>query len=1009
MKRTLALLTILLAAFACKPKAVEQNRLQLMRPVEDWTADAVVYELNTRQATAEGTLAAAAKKLPELKELGVDVVWLMPIYPIGVEGRKGTLGSYYAIKDYCDVNPEFGTLDDFDRFVETAHDLGLKVILDWVANHTSPDHPWVTEKDPSWYVRDSVTGKTIVEYDWTDIAKLNYANAEMRDAMASSMRFWLDRGIDGFRCDVAFQVPQDFWSDVFTAFRQEYPRRLFFLAEGEETFLHDAGFDCTYAWKLHHLLNDIAQGKADGDSLVSYLAWNKENYGGVHRLMFTSNHDENSWNGTEYERMGDAWQAMSVLCWTLPGSQPLIYTGQEVGLNHRFEFFEKDPMPDWHHNATTDFYAYLAGLKHSHKALRSDNPAIEIISATDSDFVFKRFLDEDTVTVSVGLKAPWKWNVTVPESRIAHVEPPCWWVGMKTDLQLMVHGEGISGWDVSIEGSGPKVTKVHKAESPNYLFIDISVGRNVKPGTYDLVFTNDRQSFRWPYTILAREEGSAGRQSFTTSDFIYLICPDRFANADPDNDNTLDTKEKADRNEPFGRHGGDLQGIIDHLDYVSDLGATAIWCTPLLLDDQEHESYHGYACGDYYRIDPRFGSNSLYKEYVRKAHEKGIKVIMDIVTNHCGTAHWWMEDLPFQDWIHQFPEYTGSNFQFSTLMDPNGSKYDLNLQESGWFVPSMPDMNLDNEFLLKYFQQWAIWWTEYSGQDGLRVDTYPYNEKVPMSKWCEAVRNEYPDINIVGECWDTNYDQVAYWQGDNANPDGFNSHLPSIMDFALQSAINAALCENEPQWDNGMMRVYNALSHDATYHDISKMMIFLSNHDHYRVADSWHQDPDKMKLAYTLLATVRGIPQLFYGDEMMFATGKGYKSDGELRMDFPGGWQGDEKDLFTEEGRQGTDAELYDYARKLFRWRKDNEVIHDGRTMHFLTRDNTYAFFRYNDAGKVFVYINNSLDEKTIPWSHYAEIASSLGEGTNVLTGEKVTVTDSTVVGPCSALVVDYR
>ena len=1009
MKRTLALLTILLAAVACERPATEQHRLVALQPDRDWTADAVVYELNTRQATSEGTLAAAEKKLPELRELGVDVVWLMPIYPIGEEGRKGTLGSYYAIKDYCDVNPEFGTLEDFDHFLATAHDLGLKVILDWVANHTSPDHPWVTGKDPSWYVRDSVTGKTIVEYDWTDIAKLNYANTEMREAMDSSMRFWLDRGVDGFRCDVAFQVPQDFWADVIPAFRKDYPRQLFFLAEGEETFLHEAGFDCTYAWKLHHLLNDIAQGKAGADSLASYLAWNKETYAGAHRLMFTSNHDENSWNGTEYERMGDAWQAMSVLCWTLPNSQPLIYTGQEVGLNHRFEFFEKDPMPDWHHNATTDFYGYLARLKHSHKALRSDNPAIEIVSATDSDFVFKRFLDEDTVTVSVGLKAPWDWKITVPESRIAQVEPPCWWVGMKTDLQLMVHGEGISGWDVSIEGPGLRITKVQKAESPNYLFIDVAVGKSVKPGTYDLIFTNDKQSFRWPYTILAREEGSAGRQSFTTSDFIYLICPDRFANADPDNDNTLDTKEKADRNEPFGRHGGDLQGIIDHLDYIADLGATAIWCTPLLLDDQEHESYHGYACGDYYRIDPRFGSNSLYKEYVSKAHEKGLKVIMDIVTNHCGTAHWWMEDLPFQDWIHQFPEYTGSNFQFSTLMDPNASKYDYNLQESGWFVPSMPDMNLDNEFLLKYFQQWAIWWIEYSGQDGLRVDTYPYNEKVPMSKWCEAVRNEYPDINIVGECWDTNYDQVAYWQGDNANADGFNSHLPSIMDFALQAAINAGLCENEAQWDNGMMRVYNALSHDATYHDISKMMIFLSNHDNYRVADSWHQDPDKMKIAMTLLATVRGIPQLFYGDEMMFATGKNYKSDGELRMDFPGGWKGDGKDLFSEEGRQGTDAELHDYARKLFNWRKDNEVIHDGRTMHFLTRDNTYAFFRYNDSGKVFVYVNNSLDEKTVPWSHYAEIASGLGEGTNVLTGETMAVTDSTVVGPCSALVVDYR
>ena len=1009
MKRTLALLTILLAAVACERPATEQNRLVALQPDKDWTADAVVYELNTRQATAEGTLAAAEKKLPELKELGVDVVWLMPIYPIGEEGRKGTLGSYYAIKDYCDVNPEFGTLSDFDHFLETAHGLGLKVILDWVANHTSPDHPWVTGKDPSWYVRDSITGKTVVEYDWTDIAKLNYSNQDMRTAMVSSMRFWLDRGIDGFRCDVAFQVPQDFWADAFSAFRKDYPRQLFFLAEGEETFLHEAGFDCTYAWKLHHLLNDLAQGKATGDSLASYLSWNAKEYGNAHRLMFTSNHDENSWNGTEYERMGDAWQAMSVLCWTLPGSQPLIYTGQEVGLDHRFEFFEKDPMPDWHHNATTDFYSYLASLKHSHKALKSDNEAIEILAANDSVFAFNRFLEGDTVKVCVGLKSPWNWSITVPESRISQVEPPCWWTGMKTDLQLLVHGENISEYDVAIEGAGLKVAKVQKAESPNYLFVDVTIGNSVKPGIYDLVFTNGTESFRWPYKISAREEGSASRQSFTTSDFIYLICPDRFANADPGNDNTLDTQEKAARNEPFGRHGGDLQGIIDHLDYIADLGATAIWCTPLLLDDQEHESYHGYACGDYYKIDPRFGSNSLFKEYVKKAHEKGLKVIMDIVTNHCGTAHWWMEDLPFNDWIHQFPEYTGSNFQFSTLMDPNASKYDLNLQESGWFVPSMPDMNLDNEFLLKYFQQWAIWWTEYSGLDGLRVDTYPYNEKVPMSKWCEAVRNEYPDINIVGECWDVNYDQVAYWQGDNANADGFNSHLPSIMDFALQSAINAALCENEAGWDNGMMRVYNALSHDATYHDISKMMIFLSNHDHYRVADSWHQDPDKMKLAYTLLATVRGIPQLFYGDEMMFATGKNYKSDGELRMDFPGGWKGDAKNLFSEEGRQGTDADLHDYAANLFRWRKDNDVIHNGKTMHFLTRDNTYAFFRYNETGKVFVFINNSLDEKTVPWSHYAEIASDLGEGKNVITGEMVTVSDSTVVGPCSAIVVDYR
>ncbi|MBQ1699855.1 MAG: cyclomaltodextrinase N-terminal domain-containing protein, partial [Bacteroidales bacterium] len=342
--------------------------------------------------------------------------------------------------------------------------------------------------------------------------------------------------------------------------------------------------------------------------------------------------------------------------------------------------------------------------------------------------------------VTVGMRAPWKWEIGTAESRVSHVEPPCWWTGMKTSLQLMVHGKDIASWDVKF-AAGPSVKEVHKAQSPDYLFIDVAVGPGVKPGKYDLVFTKDGMSFTRPYEILPRQEGSAERTSFTTSDFIYLICPDRFANADPGNDNTSDTMEKADRSEPFGRHGGDLQGIIDHLDYVADLGATAIWCTPLLLDDQDQESYHGYACGDYYRIDPRFGSNRQFKEYVDSCHSKGMKVIMDIVTNHCGTAHWWMEDLPFEDWIHQFPSYTGSVFEFSTLMDPNASPRDRNLQESGWFVPSMPDMNLDNPFLLKYFQQWAIWWIEYSGLDGLRVDTYPYNEKEPMSRWCAAVRN----------------------------------------------------------------------------------------------------------------------------------------------------------------------------------------------------------------------------------------------------------------------------
>ena len=367
-------------------------------------------------------------------------------------------------------------------------------------------------------------------------------------------------------------------------------------------------------------------------------------------------------------------------------------------------------------------------------------------------------------------------------SRVERVEPLSWWTGMKTPLQLLVRGENISSCNVRMEGGkGVSASAVHKADSPNYLFVDVEISQNAAPGTYWIVFDNGSEIFKYPYEIAARCEGSAERKSFTTGDMIYLIMPDRFANGDPTNDATEDTAEKPARDEFFGRHGGDIQGIMDHLGYIADLGATAIWNTPLLLDNEPEGSYHGYACADYYHIDPRFGSNELYRDFVGKAHENGLKVIMDIVTNHCGTAHWWMDDLPFKDWIHVFPEYTGTNVCFSTNMDPNASRYDLNLQESGWFVPSMPDMNLDNPFVLKYFQQWAIWWIEYAGLDGFRVDTYPYNEKGPMSRWCAAVLQEYPDFNIVGECWTSSIPQLAYWQGGNANKDGFDSHLPTFL------------------------------------------------------------------------------------------------------------------------------------------------------------------------------------------------------------------------------------
>ena len=598
------------------------------------------------------------------------------------------------------------------------------------------------------------------------------------------------------------------------------------------------------------------------------------------------------------------------------------------------------------------------------------------------------------------------------ETQIERVEPPSWWVGMKTPLQLLIKGEGVSAYDVSVVGgSGVRATGVTPSDTTDIIFVDVKVAPTAAPGTYHLVFTpkdGGAPVFKYPYEIGRRSDGT--RESFSTADFVYLIMPDRFANGDSSNDDFDGALEKADRSVDLARHGGDLRGMIDHLDYIAGLGVTAIWSTPLLLDNQDFESYHGYACDDYYRIDPRFGDNALYREFVDSCHARGLKVIMDIVTNHCGTEHWWMTCPPFADWCHRFPEYTGTNVLFSAYMDPHASSYDRNLQESGWFVPMMPDMNLDNPFVLRYFQQWAVWWVEYAGLDGLRVDTYPYNEPVPMSSWCRAVREEFPWINIVGECWDPEVCQLAYWQSGSHNPDGFDSHLPCIMDFPLRDAMEAALCEDNPGWGQGMTRVYSSISHDFAYADPQNMMIFLANHDHARLGDVLQHDPARMKLGLVMLATLRGIPQLFSGDEMLFSAAGGRWNDGAKRIDFPGGWEGDPVNLFTPEGRtEAGVADLYDYAARLFNWRKGKPVIHSGNTLHFMTRDNTYAYFRYDDAEKVFVFINNSTSAVNVPWSHYAELVPGPARGTDVMTGETVELSDSTAVPAKTALLIELQ
>ena len=629
-------------------------------------------------------------------------------------------------------------------------------------------------------------------------------------------------------------------------------------------------------------------------------------------------------------------------------------------------------------------------------------------------------------------------------SDITRVEPLSWWTGMKMPLQLLVQGDAIGAKTLRIEGGrGVKVAAVHPADSPDYLFVDIDIAPTAKPGTYYLVLEGGAEPVKYPYLLRAREEGSAARESFTTADMMYLLMPDRFASSSADNDTRWageayddgslrpwaipELPDKVDREDPVARHGGDLQGMIDHLDYIADLGATTIWPTPLLLDNQAFESYHGYACADYYHIDPRFGDNALYKHFVDEAHARGLKVVMDIVTNHCGTAHWWMDNPPFKDWYHVTEPYMQMNALFSVYMDPHASVKDRDRQESGWFVPSMPDMNLDNPFVLRYFQQWAIWWVEYAGLDGLRVDTYPYNEPVPMSRWCKALTDEYPKLNIVGECWDLNLSQLVYWQKDHPNPGGFNSNLPTIMDFPLQTAMLRALTEDTIWWDEGLTRVYTAIAQDFMYQDTDNLLIFFANHDHERTGDVLRRDPQKMKLALAMLATLRGIPQLYYGDEMMFVERPNLHHDGAKRIDFPGGWPGDTVDLFSEEGRAAAGytpeadytaaAGLHDYARALFQWRKGCPAVQKGKTLHFLSRknvvnrnytDNTYAYFRYLDKQAVFVYINNTDEVRTLDWAHYDELVPGPVTGRDVVSGESVTLSDGLPVDPRSALIVEF-
>ena len=575
--------------------------------------------------------------------------------------------------------------------------------------------------------------------------------------------------------------------------------------------------------------------------------------------------------------------------------------------------------------------------------------------------------------------------------KIEQVEPLSWWTGMQMPLTLLFHGEDLQDAQVSVQqvnkgkvmrgaclGWVPK--SQHNAESANYLFVDMEVNQ---PGTYRITLKKGNKKATYDYVIAERKAGSRERKSFDASDVVYLIMSDRFVDGDESNNSTTDTQEKADKSNVNGRWGGDIQGIINSFDHISKLGCTAIWPTPMLGDDEAAWSYHGYACSDYYHIDPRYGSNELYAEMVQKAHAKGLKILMDMVPNHCGAAHWWMKDLPYQDWINQFPEFTNTNNVFTANYDINASEYDRKLSNRGWFDHPMPDMNLENPDLLKYFQQWAIWWIEYADLDGLRVDTYPYIEKIPGSMWLKAIREEYPNINIVGECWTRPAPAVAYWQSGAKNFDGFDSYLPTVMDFPVEEAIRQALENDGNYWGGGLTKVYDALTMDYMYADVNKLLTFLGNHDMARITDVVKdKDLRRVKLGYVLLATMRGIPQVLYGDEyaMTSANKEDVGNHSYLRAPLP---QGDEVTAQMQD--------MYDFQSKLFQWRKNEPVLHWGKTIHFLSRNNTYAFFRYNEKEAVFVFANGAEEARTIPTDTYAEILSKYNAvGVNPMTGEKV-------------------
>ena len=591
------------------------------------------------------------------------------------------------------------------------------------------------------------------------------------------------------------------------------------------------------------------------------------------------------------------------------------------------------------------------------------------------------------------------------------IEPLNWWVGMKnTKLQLLVHGKDLKGSEVISKKPGLKIVKVNQADSPNYLFIDCEVAKNAQAGTYPIeLIKGNKVIHHIDYSLLAREKNSANRPSYTTKDVIYLITPDRFANGDSSNDAAPGFRQpNPARNEMYGRHGGDLKGITDRLGYIHDMGFTAIWNLPVQTNDQAKESYHGYAITNHYQIDPRFGTNADYKNLALKAEEKGIKIIMDVILNHCGDGHWWMKDFPFKDWINFDGKFVSTTHRRETVQDPHVSKYDAKMQTEGWFVPAMPDLNQNNPFMATYLIQNTIWWIEYAHLGGIRIDTYPYSEKHFAAKWSDAVLAEYPNFNLVGEEWSSNPIITSYWQRGKVNRDGFKSSLPALMDFPLQNALTDAMNENDQDWGKGLNKIYSVLSSDLVYANPDNLVVFGDNHDMSRFYTQVKHDQALFRMGIAFLMTTRGIPQIFYGTENLMSNPNS-SEHGEIRGDFYGGWSGDAKDAVTQRGFTADEKSTQDYFKKLLNWRKNNAVIHDGKLLHFGPENGVYVYFRYTNTGKVMVVLNKNAQEKVLDVARYAEMIQPGVTVKEILTDKSYTLGNQMTVAGKSATILEIK